>query len=146
VELTRKVDPTRPVNNASGGTDRGVGDLKDDHTYPGPNAPQAEEKRAIVIGEFGGLGLTLKEHKWRPDGNWDYRSYPDARSLTDAYVELLGKLRGQIAAPGLSGGVYTQTTDVEAELNGFMTYDRKVIKLDVEKASAAARRLYEPIQ
>jgi beta-galactosidase/beta-glucuronidase len=146
VEMTRKLDPTRLVNNASGGRDRGVGDVNDVHTYPGPDAPPAEEKRAIVIGEFGGLGLTLKEHKWKPEGNWDYRSFPDSKALTGAYVELLDKLRRQVVEPGLSGAVYTQTTDVEVELNGFMTYDRAVIKLDAEQAAAAARRLYRPVE
>ncbi|MEP0843095.1 MAG: glycoside hydrolase family 2, partial [Phycisphaerae bacterium] len=144
VELTRKTDPTRLVNNASGWTDRGVGDVHDIHVYPGPGAPPAEEKRAIVLGEFGGLGLPLEGHTWQPKGNWGYRSYTDSASLTDAYVQLFARLHRLVGEPGLSAAVYTQTTDVEIEVNGLMTYDRAVIKMDAERIAAAARKLHGP--
>jgi len=144
VELTRKTDPTRLVNNASGWTDRGVGDVHDIHAYPGPAAPPAEEKRAIVLGEFGGLGLPLEGHTWQPKGNWGYRSFTDATALTGAYVNLLARLHRLVGEPGLSAAVYTQTTDVEIEVNGLMTYDRAVIKMDAEQIAEAARRLHLP--
>jgi hypothetical protein len=142
-ELTKKTDPTRLVNSASGWTDRQVGDVHDIHAYPAPASPPAEEKRAIVLGEFGGLGLPLEGHTWQPRGNWGYRSYTDPKALTDAYVGLLFRLHRLIGDPGLSAAVYTQTTDVEVEVNGLMTYDRAVIKMDAERIAAAARKLHD---
>jgi len=143
VDLIKELDPTRLVNNASGWTDRGVGDVRDIHSYPGPAAPPIEENRAAVLGEFGGLGLPVKGHTWQDEKNWGYRSYETREELTDAYVTLIDNLRSLIG-DGLSAAVYTQTTDVEIEVNGLMTYDREMIKMDVKKAAAANRRLYLP--
>jgi len=143
VELIKELDPTRLVNNASGWTDRKVGDVHDIHSYPGPAAPPNEEERVAVLGEFGGLGLPVKGHTWQAEKNWGYRSFKTREALTEAYVNLLGRLRPLIAG-GLSAAVYTQTTDVEVEVNGMMTYDRAMIKSDEEKAAAAANRLYLP--
>jgi len=143
VDLIKKLDPTRLVNNTSGWADRGVGDVHDIHRYPGPAAPPVEENRAAVLGEFGGLGLPVKGHTWQEERNWGYRSYKTREKLTDAYLVLLENLRSLIGG-GLCAGIYTQTTDVEIEVNGFMTYDRAMIKMDVEKAAAANRRLYLP--
>jgi beta-galactosidase/beta-glucuronidase len=112
VELIKKWDPTRLVNNASGWADRLVGDVHDDHKYPGPVAPKNEEKRAAVLGEFGGLGLPVKGHTWQDEKNWGYRKYESQEELTKAYLDLLAKLRPLIEG-GLSAAVYTQTTDVE---------------------------------
>jgi hypothetical protein len=141
--LIKKLDPTRLVNNASGWTDRGVGDVHDIHSYPGPAAPPTEEKRAAVLGEFGGLGLPVKGHLWQEERNWGYRRYETREELTDAYVALIENLR-LLIGDGLSAAVYTQTTDVEIEVNGLMTYDREMIKMDVKKAAAANKRLYLP--
>jgi beta-galactosidase/beta-glucuronidase len=143
VDMIKKIDPTRLVNNASGWTDRGVGDVHDIHSYPGPASPPTEEKRAAVLGEFGGLGLPVKGHTWQDEKNWGYRSYKTREALTDAYVVLIDNLRSLIS-DGLCAGVYTQTTDVEIEVNGLMTYDRAMIKMDIEKAAAANKRLYLP--
>ncbi len=143
VELIKELDPTRLVNNASGWTDRKVGDVHDVHSYPGPAAPPNEENRVAVLGEFGGLGLPVKGHTWQDEKNWGYRSYETHEALTEAYVNLLGRLRPLIAG-GLAAAVYTQTSDVEVEVNGMMTYDRDMIKLDEKKAAAAANRLYLP--
>jgi hypothetical protein len=129
VRMTEDADPTRLVNNASGWTDKGVGDVHDIHAYPGPEMPDVEEKRAVVLGEFGGLGLPVAGHTWQEEKNWGYRSYKNSQELTAAYGELLNKLRPLIAK-GLSAAVYTQTTDVESEVNGLMTYDREMIKMD----------------
>lgn len=136
-------DPTRLVNNASGWTDRGAGDVHDIHAYPGPACPPIEESRAAVLGEFGGLGLPVAGHTWQDQKNWGYRSFEDSEALTDAYVELLQKLRSLIGG-GLSAAVYTQTTDVEIEVNGMMTYDRAMIKMDAARIAEAARKLYLP--
>jgi hypothetical protein len=143
VDLIKGLDPTRLVNNASGWSDRGVGDVQDIHSYPGPAAPPVEDKRAAVLGEFGGLGLPVEGHTWQAEKNWGYRSFETREALTGAYVNLLGRLRSLIAG-GLSAAVYTQTTDVEVEVNGMMTYDRAMIKCDEQKAAAAAKRLYLP--
>jgi len=143
VNLIKELDPTRLVNNTSGWADRGVGDVHDIHRYPGPAAPPTEENRAAVLGEFGGLGLPVKGHTWQDEKNWGYRSYETREELTDAYVALLDNLRSLIS-DGLCAGVYTQTTDVEIEVNGLMTYDRAMIKMDVKKATAANKSLYLP--
>jgi hypothetical protein len=144
VDFVRKLDPTRPVNEASGWTDRGSGDVKDIHAYPGPAVPKREDKRVAVLGEFGGLGLPVKGHTWQEEKNWGYRSFTTAEDLTDAYLALLEKLHPMTGAPGLSAAVYTQTTDVEVEVNGLMTYDREVVKMDLAAIAAAAKKLYSP--
>ena len=144
VELTRKHDPTRLVNNASGWTDRNVGDVHDIHVYPGPGSPQPTDTRAAVLGEFGGLGLPVEGHTWQGKENWGYRTFTDQASLTSAYLDLVEHLRPLIGSPGLSAAVYTQTTDVETEVNGLMTYDRKLMKIPVDVAAKAHQALYLP--
>jgi len=143
VEMIRRWDPSRLVNNASGWTDRKVGDVHDVHSYPGPAMPPVEEQRAAVLGEFGGLGLPLARHTWQAEKNWGYRSFKTPEELTDAYVNLLENLRPMIGS-GLCAAVYTQTSDVEVEVNGLMTYDRDLIKMDLERIVEAARKLYLP--
>lgn len=137
VDMVKELDPTRLVNNASGWTDRKVGDVNDIHVYPGPGAPDPEENRAGVLGEFGGLGLPVRGHTWQQEKNWGYKSYTNSESLTDAYVELMAKLYPLIATKGLSAAIYTQTTDVEIEVNGLITYDRAVLKMDAAKVRNA---------
>jgi len=144
VNLIKELDSTRLVNNASGWSDRGVGDVHDVHSYPGPAAPPVEDKRAAVLGEFGGLGLPVEGHTWQAEKNWGYRSYTNANELTDAYAALIKKLHPLTGAPGLAAAVYTQTTDVEVEVNGLMTYDRAMIKMDAERVAAANKALYMP--
>jgi len=129
VDWIKQLDPTRLVNNASGWADRGVGDVHDIHSYPGPDAPANEPNRAAVLGEFGGLGLPIKGHTWQDEKNWGYRSFDNAEDLINAYIELIEKLQ-VLVKEGLSAAVYTQTTDVEIEVNGLMTYDRAIIKMD----------------
>ena len=143
VDLIKKLDPTRLVNNASGWTDRKVGDVHDIHRYPGPATAPIEESRAVVLGEFGGLGLPVPGHTWQNEKNWGYRSFKTRDALTAAYVTLIDNLRSLIGG-GLAAAVYTQTTDVEVEVNGMMTYDRAMIKMDAEEAAAANKRLYLP--
>jgi hypothetical protein len=143
VQDTRKADPTRLVDNASGWTDMNLGDVSDVHVYPGPGVPPAEPSRAGVLGEFGGLGLPVDGHTWVAKDNWGYVSFKNQRELTDAYVELLRRMPVLIGQ-GLAAAVYTQTTDVEVECNGWLTYDREVWKIDPARASQAARALYAP--
>ena len=142
--LVKKLDPSRLVNEASGWTDRGSGDVKDIHSYPGPAVPAREEKRAVVLGEFGGLGLPVKGHTWQDEKNWGYRSFTDADALTSAYLRLLDRLHPMTGEAGLCAAVYTQTTDVEIEVNGLMTYDRALVKMDRGAIAAAAAKLYTP--
>ena len=139
VDLIKKLDPSRLVDDASGWTDRGVGDVMDMHEYPGPGAPEPEQNRAIVLGEFGGLGLPVAGHTWQEQKNWGYRSFTNAVALTDAYVGLIQKLFPLISEKGLSAAVYTQTTDVEIEVNGLMTYDREVVKMNLDRVMNANR-------
>jgi hypothetical protein len=133
-------DPSRLVNSATGWTDRGVGDVVDVHVYPGPGMPKPEQFRAAVLGEFGGLGLPLEGHTWLPKNNWGYRTYTDTVQLRAAYGSLLDQLR-LLEAQGLAAAVYTQTSDVEVEVNGLMTYDRAIVKQSIPEASAEAARL-----
>jgi hypothetical protein len=144
VDWIKTYDPTRLVDNASGWSDRGAGDVHDIHVYPGPGSPRPEEHRAAVLGEFGGLGLPLSGHTWQNEKNWGYRTYKSREELAGAYTALIQGLRPLIRSPGLSAAVYTQTTDVEVEVNGLMTYDRALIKPDATQATAANRKVYLP--
>jgi hypothetical protein len=143
VAKVKEWDPTRLVNNASGWTDMHVGDTTDLHDYPGPGMPRPEESRAAVLGEFGGLGLPLEGHTWVQKNNWGYVSFKNQQELTDAYINLIDRIPALIAQ-GLCAAVYTQTTDVEIECNGWMTYDRALWKIDPTRAAAATKKLYEP--
>lgn len=129
LKWTKEYDPTRLVNGPSGWTDRNYGDMKDMHNYPGPGMFPAMYDRASVLGEYGGLGLPTPGHLWKQDDNWGYRSYKNQEDLRRAYrlqCIRLAKLREE----GLAAAVYTQTTDVEVEVNGYLTYDREVNKFD----------------
>src|SRR3954462_9147561 len=141
VAWLKAYDPTRIVNNASGWTDMHAGDVVDLHAYPGPSMPPPESGRAAGLGEFGGLGLPLEGHTWLDRGNWGYRSFTSLDDLNASYQDLLAQLRLH-AADGLAAAIYTQTTDVEIEVNGVMTYDRGVTKLSPASV-AANRRLWE---
>lgn len=129
--LTKEYDPTRLVDSASGWTDRGTGDLYDIHSYPGPGDPKFEENRATVIGEFGGLGWAIEGHLWIDEGNWGYRNYDSADELRKQYEDLIRRLKPLID-DGVAAAIYTQTTDVEIEVNGLLTYDREIDKLGAE--------------
>ncbi len=130
LKWVKEYDPTRLVDGPSGWADRGFGDMKDMHNYPGPSMFPALPDRVSVLGEFGGLGLPLKGHLWKETDNWGYRSFKTTEELRQNYHLLTRRLHPLIGK-GLSAAVYTQTTDVEVEVNGLMTYDREVIKLDV---------------
>ncbi|MFO0896815.1 MAG: glycoside hydrolase family 2 TIM barrel-domain containing protein [Pirellulales bacterium] len=135
-------DPSRLVISASGWSDRGTGDAHDIHVYPGPGAPPNSETRAAVLGEYGGLGLPVPKHTWQDEKNWGYRSYKSQPELQAAYLELIGKLV-PLVEQGLAAAVYTQTTDVEIEVNGLMTYDRELLKFEEPKLRDAHAPLYE---
>ncbi|MAT53182.1 MAG: hypothetical protein CMN32_01795 [Saprospirales bacterium] len=131
VEL-KNWDPTRLVDNASGWTDSGFGDVIDIHSYPEPKAPSAEEAgpdRARVLGEFGGLGLNIKGHTWTGKG-WGYELIQSSEGLMKAYEDLIWQLLPLNREAGLSAAVYTQLSDIEEENNGLVTYDRLLVKID----------------
>jgi hypothetical protein len=143
VQWLKQRDPSRLVNNASGWNDKGVGDVSDVHSYPSPIRPPLEDKRAAVLGEFGGLGLPLEGHTWIEKGNWGYRSYKSTEDLGQAYRDLLYQLR-ILVGEGLSAAIYTQTTDVEIEVNGMLTYDRAVVKLPPDAKELSAKLASPP--
>jgi hypothetical protein len=141
---TKEYDPSRLVDGASGGNNFPAGDILDHHQYPGPSTPKVVTDRAMALGEFGGLGLPLPGHTWQSQKNWGYRSFTNAAALTEAYLKLIKNLHPLIGDPGLSAAIYTQTTDVEVEVNGLMPYDRSMIKMDANRVAKANRKLYTP--
>jgi hypothetical protein len=142
-QLIKDYDPTRLVNSSSGWTDRGTGDVSDIHHYPDPAVPLSEDKRAIVLGEFGGLGLPLEGHTWEQK-NWGYRKMEDTLQLLERYESYYDQVRSFVKNKGLSATIYTQTTDVETETNGLMTYDRKVNKMGVKNVYNANNNIIPP--
>ena len=129
VDIIKKIDPSRLVNSVSGWADRGVSDMLDLHHYPEPICPDLQENRAIVLGEFGGLGLGIDGHTW-VDENWGYRNMQTKEELLQKYSDFYTEVWKFRDNGGLSAAVYTQITDVETETNGLITYDRKIIKMD----------------
>ncbi len=129
---TKSYDPSRLVNPASGGNHYTCGDILDLHNYPGPDLYLYDPMRATVLGEYGGIGLVMKDHLWMPDKNWGYVKFNTPEEVTDEYIKYAEHLL-ELIQRGFSAGVYTQITDVEGEVNGLMTYDRKQIKVNEEK-------------
>ena len=131
VSFTKERDPGRLVNNASGWHDKNVGDVRDVHKYPGPGTAPLEEDRVIVLGEYGGAPWEVEGHMW-PDTEWPGKPYPTRAAMREAYDGLLDRL-SPLVHSSLAAAVYTQIIDVEGEVNGFITYDREVLKFDREK-------------
>lgn len=140
VEWTKQYDPSRLVNPASGGNHYACGDMLDLHNYPGPEMYLYDAQRANVLGEYGGIGLVLKGHIWEPDRNWGYVQFNSSKEATDEYIKYANQLYNLIDR-GFTAAVYTQTTDVEVEVNGLLTYDRKVIKLDEQRLKEINQRI-----
>ena len=140
VRRIRALDPSRPIDAASGWFDQGVGDLVSNHRYPGPGIPRSQDARARGCSEYGGLGLGIEGHRWHPKRSFTYRNLKSYEALAEEYLRTLEALRPLIER-GLSQAVYTQLYDVEIELNGLMSYDRAVRKLDFEDLAMAHREL-----
>jgi len=141
VSIIRQTDTTRLINDASGWQHEGAGDIIDVHRYQGPQAMFGAEGRVAVVGEFGGLGYKENGHAWAGD-TWGYGGlFASTDSLAARYALLLQRLYHDRDTHGISAGVYTQLTDVEVELNGFMTYDRAVVKFDTARTAAVNRGL-----
>jgi beta-galactosidase/beta-glucuronidase len=146
VEWTMQKDPSRLVNTASGGNFVNVGHIMDLHNYPEPLMPQPDlfgGSRVLVLGEFGGLGLPIEGHTWQDKNNWGYQSFKTREELFNRYSEFINRIP-RLIEHGLSAAVYTQTTDVEIEINGLMTYDRKEIKMPVAELKTLHSKLYDP--
>ena len=176
LDFVRNYDPTRLVNGPSGCWDweggcilptgwvawdkrittahkpAGVceaGDTVDAHLYRGPAMFPVNDRRISFLGEFGGLGHSVEGHLWKKTAkNWGYGCNKDTATregLEKTYVALLEKV-ADLAAQGLGGAVYTQTTDVEVEINGLMTYDRKVMKFDPKALRAVHRKVLDAVR
>ncbi len=143
VKFTRAQDPTRLINYASGGNFvKCSGDILDLHNYPHPEMYLYDKDYINVLGEYGGIGWPVEGHLWQPDRNWGYVQFKSADEVLDTYEKYADMLIDLID-DGFAGAIYTQTTDVEIEVNGLMTYDRKVVKLDMERLSAINRKVIE---
>ena len=139
-EWTKRHDPSRLVNPASGGNHYTCGDMLDLHNYPAPEMYLYDAQRATVLGEYGGIGWVVSGHIWEPDRNWGYVQFNSSKEVTDEYVKYADMLY-RLALRGFSAAVYTQTTDVEVEVNGLMTYDREVIKVDEKRVREINEKL-----
>ena len=130
---TKQHDPSRLVNSASGGNHfLAAGDILDLHNYPQPDLYLYDAKRVNVLGEYGGIGMPVEGHLWTPDRNWGYIKFASPKEVTDEYVKYARQLK-EMVARGFSAAIYTQTTDVEIEVNGLMTYDRRVDKVEIPR-------------
>jgi hypothetical protein len=145
VEFTKAQDPTRLVNSASGGNHRECGDILDCHHYPNPSQYLWSTTEANVVGEYGGIGLPLEGHLWQPDKNWGYIQYKTPKDVTDAYERYALQLL-DLVGRGTSGAVYTQTTDCEIEVNGLLTYDRAVVKVEADRVRSVNRRVINALR
>ena len=146
VEFTKEKDPSRLVNAASGGNSyRECGDIFDSHNYPDPKMKFTSEGKQIdVLGEYGGIGWPVEGHLWQPDRNWGYVQYKSGEEVLAQYREYALQLE-KIIAEGVSAAVYTQTTDVEGEVNGLMTYDRAVTKMPADELYKINREVIEAL-
>ena len=143
---TKQHDPTRLVNAASGGNFfPGAGDILDLHNYPQPALYLYDTKSVNVLGEYGGIGLAVEGHLWAPDRNWGYIKFTSPKEVTDEYVKYALQLQ-EMVSRGFSAAVYTQTTDVEIEVNGLMTYDRRVDKVDIPRIREINQQIINTLQ
>lgn len=143
-EWTKNHDPSRLVNSSSGGNHFQTGDILDLHKYPGPELYLYDARRITVLGEYGGIGLPLEGHLWKANDNWGYIKFKNATEVTNEYIKYAKELK-KLVKTGFSAAVYTQTTDVEGEVNGFMTYDRKVDKMDFEKVRTINKEVIDAL-
>jgi beta-galactosidase/beta-glucuronidase len=143
--LFKSWDSTRLVDDASGWNDFGAGDVLDDHTYPWPKPVPLQPERVSVLGEFGGAGFPVPGHLWNPQG--PFSSEHDLPTAATQEPWILSRLETveDLATKGLSAAIYTQLTDVENEVNGFLTYDRTTgQKVNPDTLQHAVRKLYAP--
>ena len=143
-DAVKAYDPSRLVNAISGWELRPCGDVYDIHSYQQEvTVPQMQRGQATVLGEYGGIGYPVKGHQWNTGmRNWGYQTYHSADELLKNYIHKFDQIV-EMKKKGLSAAVYTQTTDVEGEVNGLMTYDRDVIKIAPKKLKKLHDVLYK---
>jgi hypothetical protein len=140
-EEVRALDPTRVVDHASGWHDQGGGDLRSLHVYGKRfRLPRRRDDRPVVLSEYGGHNLRVEGHVYDDEVDFGYGREPTPQGFAASFTRLHEALADDVRR-GLSATVYTQVTDVEDELNGLLTYDREVLKLDAEVVRAALDRL-----
>jgi hypothetical protein len=145
IEKVQQLDPSRIVDGTSGWIDRGKGDIRDYHIYNRKLIlPRLEEDRAMVIGEFGGLGHSVEGHL-AVEKAWSYQDFESKEILWSAYENLIRYELIPLIREGLSAAVYTQTTDVESEINGVITYDRAVDKIDPKRLNILHNEVYDSL-
>lgn len=143
MERLRALDPTRPVDPASGWHDQGAGELRSLHVYFKPFRFRRDRRgRALALSEFGGYNLRVDGHCFNQK-DYGYRRLPDAAALWRDFSRLYEREVLPAVPRGLCASVYTQLSDVEDELNGLMTYDRRVVKLDADEVRELNERLKE---
>ena len=148
-EVTRHIkarDPSRLVNPASGGNYyKGLGDVLDCHNYPAPYMRLWDYDKINVLGEYGGIGCPVEGHLWETEKrHWGYVQTADTEVLTSRFEEYSAMLEDLVRS-GLSAAVYTQTSDVESEINGLKTYDREVLKVDANRVREANDRVIKSL-
>jgi len=144
-QWTKQRDPSRLVNSASGGNFRQCGDILDLHRYPDPDMRLTDPTRVLVQGEYGGIGRPIEGHLWRDNKNWGYIRFATEEEVTAEYVKY-ARMFLDFVPKGVSAAVYTQTTDVEGEVNGLMTYDREIIKLNVDSVRAINQKVISTLK
>ena len=129
-QLTKDIDPTRTVDHASGWHDQGGGDINSMHVYFKKVRLNKDDKRAVCLTEFGGYSYKDMEHSFNPDHTYSYKKFDTIEAFNNGVYELYQRDVIKLIDKGLSATVYTQVSDVEDEVNGLYTYDRKVLKID----------------
>ena len=146
VAFTRECDSTRLINSASGGNSRHTGDILDSHNYPAPVMKfRSGGSQIDVLGEYGGIGFAVDGHLWQAEGSWGYKGLCESGDEVLSRYEAYAEQFIPFVRDGVSAGVYTQTTDVEVEVNGLMTYDRKVVKVDERRLREINRKIIASI-
>ena len=145
VNNIKAYDPTRLVNPTSGWSLRPSGDIYAIHSYDVKIAePPTALDRASVLGEFGGIGYPIEQHLWNPKlDNWGYQTYTSTEDYLKHYKLKFEQVLNMKQQKGLSAAVYTQTTDVESEVNGLMTYDRKILKIPADTLKSLHSSLFK---
>ena len=131
-EWTKQFDPTRTVDHASGWHDQGGGDIKSMHVYFKPVRLKKDKNRVVCLTEFGGYVYKDMEHSFNPDHTYSYKTFKTQKAFNDGLKKLYERDVLRLISKGLSATVYTQVSDVEDEVNGIYTYDRKVLKVDAQ--------------
>lgn len=142
---TKAKDPSRIINSASGGNMRECGDILDMHVYPRPGMPLHESDLVVILGEYGGIGCPVEGHLWWNKRNWGYIQFTDTERVSTEYIDYANDIK-KFIPQGMSAAIYTQLTDVEGEVNGIVTYDRKVMKMDKARLRTVNREIINTLK